>query len=374
MAKKKTIKFNNTTLFILIAIAVILALVVALAFSPVGQGLIDGLKDAGYQNGGNGTLNQVVNLGGNITIGTSTVLENVTCKVHFIDVGQGDAILCQFSDGVDVLIDAGSNSPDLETIRTELISYLFSVGVTDTIEYVIVTHPDTDHYNMLTAVMDSFTIETVYYNDVNKNSTYSKFIDRIAEEVDDANNIGFDADGQTYENVISGVGYSFDIIAPGYDRFQDAEADYDAYESNGMSPFVLLEVAGKKVLFTGDATYETEEWLLTSLGTTAYDVDVLKVGHHGSDSSTTQAFLDKITPEYAVISSDDGTKHGHPTPLIMNRLFDEGIVTYRTNRHGNIVLHVDVDGDFAFGVEKEVPVDNNKNGIDDKMLITQSNG
>ena len=373
MAKKKTIKFNNTTLFILIAIAVILALVVALAFSPVGQGLIDGLKDAGYQNGGNGTLNQVVNLGGNVTIGTSTLLENVTCKVHFIDVGQGDAILCQFSDGVDVLIDAGSSSPDLETIRTELISYLFSVGVTDTIEYVIVTHPDTDHYNMLTAVMDSFTIETVYYNDVNKNSTYSKFIDRIAEEVDDANNIGFDADGQTYENAISGVGYSFDIIAPGYDRFQDAEADYDAYESNGMSPFVLLEVAGKKVLFTGDATYETEEWLLTSIGTTAYDVDVLKVGHHGSDSSTTQAFLDKITPEYAVISSDDGTKHGHPTPLIMNRLFDEGIVTYRTNRHGNIVLHVDVDGDFAFGVEKEVPVDNNKNGID-KMLITQSNG
>ena len=246
MAKKKTIKFNNTTLFILIAIAVILALVVALAFSPVGQGLIDGLKDAGYQNGGNGTLNQVVNLGGNVTIGTSTLLENVTCKVHFIDVGQGDAILCQFSDGVDVLIDAGSSSPDLETIRTELISYLFSVGVTDTIEYVIVTHPDTDHYNMLTAVMYSFTIETVYYNDVNKNSTYSKFIDRIAEEVDDANNIGFDADGQTYENAISGVGYSFDIIAPGYDRFQDAEADYDAYESNGMSPLYFLKLPAKK--------------------------------------------------------------------------------------------------------------------------------
>ena len=371
MAKKINLKFDKTTLFILIAIAVILALLVALAFSPVGQGLIAGLEDTGNQNGENSDLKQVVQLGGSVTIGTNTVLENVTCQIHFIDVGQGDAILCQFSDGTDVLIDAGSTTSGLQEIRTGLINYLFSVGVTDTIEYVIVTHPDTDHYNMLTAVMDTFTVETVYYNNVNKNTTYSTFIDRIAEEVSDANNIGIDADGEIYENAISGVGYSFDIIAPGYDRI---EGENDAYKSNGMSPFVLLEVASTKILFTGDATYETEEWLLSYLGETAYDVDVLKVGHHGSDSSTTQAFLDKITPEYAVISCDDGTKHGHPTPLVMNRLFDEGIVTYRTNRHGNVVLNIDVDGDFAFSVENEVPVDNNKNGIDDKMLITQNNG
>lgn len=374
MAKKKTIKFNNTTLFILIAIAIILGLLVALAFSPVGQGILDGMvaenNNDGTQNNNNSNQNQVVQLGGNVSIGTQTVLENVNCKIHFINVGQGDAILCQFSDGTDVLIDGGSTSSGLAEIRTGFINYLFSVGVVDTIEYMIVTHPDTDHYNMLTAVMDSFVVEKVYYNNTRKNTTYSTFIDRIAEEVSSENNIGFDGDGEVYENVISGVGYSFDIIAPGYERFQDDNEEFDAYESNGMSPMVLLEVSNRKVLFTGDATYETEEWFLSYVGETNYDIDVLKVGHHGSDSSTTAEFLAKINAEYGVISSDDGTKHDHPTPQVMNRLFDEGVVTYRTNRHGNIVLNIDVDGDFAFQVENEVPVDNNKNCIDDKMLIT----
>ena len=378
MAKKKTLKFNNTTLFILIAIAVILGLIVALAFSPVGQGLIDGMlqdnQDNGNQNNGNGDLKQVVQLGGNLSnVNQEVLLENVNCKIHFINVGQGDAILCQFSDGVNVLIDGGSTSSGLAEIRTNFVEYLFSVGVVDTIDYMIITHPDTDHYNMLTAVMDRFEVEKIFYNNTRKNTTYSTFIDRIAEEVSTENNIGFDGDGEVYDNVISGVGYSFDIIAPGYERFQDENEEFDAYESNGMSPFVLLEVSNRKVLFTGDATYETEEWLLEYVAETNYDidVDVLKVGHHGSDSSSTAEFLAKVNAEYGVISSDDGTKHDHPTPQVMNRLFDEGVVTYRTNRHGNIVLNVDVDGDFAFQVDNEVPVDNNKNGINDKMIITQ---
>ena len=378
MAKKKTLKFNNTTLFILIAIAVILGLIVALAFSPVGQGLMDGMlqdnQDNGNQNNGNGDLKQVVQLGGNLSnVNQEVLLENVNCKIHFINVGQGDAILCQFSDGVNVLIDGGSTSSGLAEIRTNFLEYLFSVGVVDTIDYMIITHPDTDHYNMLTAVMDSFEVEKIFYNDTRKNTTYSTFIDRIAEEVSTENNIGFDGDGEVYDNVISGVGYSFDIIAPGYERFQDENEEFDAYESNGMSPFILLELSNRKVLFTGDATYETEEWLLEYVAETNYDidVDVLKVGHHGSDSSSTAEFLAKVNAEYGVISSDDGTKHDHPTPQVMNRLFDEGVVTYRTNRHGNIVLNVDVDGDFAFQVDNEVPVDNNKNGINDKMIITQ---
>ena len=370
MARKLNIKFNKTTLFILIAIAVILALLVALAFSPVGTGLLEGLNgDNGSQTTDNSKLN--IQLGSNVTSSdNTTILETITAKIHFIDVGQGDAILCQFQDGTDVLIDGGSNTSGLDQIRDDFMDYLFSAGITDTIEYMIVTHPDTDHYNMLTMVLDTYDVETIYYNNTAKGTQYTDFINRIGEEVSGNNNVGLDADGEIYEDVIKGTGYSFDIYAPGYDRFQDENADYDAYESNGMSPIVVLEVSGKKVLLTGDATHETEAWFLETLGETALDVDVLKVGHHGSESSTTQTFLDKVSPEFAVISCDDGTKHSHPRPEVMNRLFDDGIVTYRTNRHGDIVLLFDANGNFAFQVEKQVMVENNTKNVNDKMLVT----
>lgn len=373
MARKKTIKFNKTTLFILIAIAVILGLLVALAFSPVGQGILEGMGDSASQNDNYSTQKRVVQLGSTITTPASdVVLENVVCQVHFIDVGQGDAILIQFSDGTDVLIDGGSTSTGLSEIRTEFISYLMGAGIVNSIDYMIITHPDTDHYNMLTAVMDSFEVENVIFNNTPKNETYSTFIDRIGDEVSGEHYIAIDGDGEIYENIISGNGYSFDIMAPGYDRFQDENPEYDGEESNGMSPIILLEVSERKILFTGDATVETEEWFLDYVGTNSYDVDILKVGHHGSNTSSCAEFLDKITAEYAVISSDDGTKHDHPYPQVMNRLFDRGIVTYRTNRHGNIVLNVDQNGAFGFEVENEVPVDNNKNGVNDKMLITEA--
>ena len=372
MAKKKTIKLNNTTLFILIAIAVILALVVALAFSPVGTGLIDSLLE-GSQNGENGSTKRLVQLGSTITDSNqNVVLENVVCQVHFINVLQGDAILVQLNDGTDVLIDGGSTSTGLAEIRTDFVDYLKGANLTGAIDYMIVTHPDTDHYNMLTAVMDEFVVENVIYNNCTKNQTYNEFIARVGEEVNGTHNVKIDADGEIYNDIIVGANYNFDIYAPGYDRFQDENADYDAYESNGMSPIITLEVQGKKMIFTGDATYETEEWFISTIGSTTLDYDILKVGHHGSDSSTTQAFLDKINVEYAIISSDDGTKHGHPTPIVMNRLFDEGIVTYLTHRQGNIVLSVDQNGNFAFEVENEVPVANNKNGINDKMIITEA--
>ncbi len=371
MAKKLTFKFNKTTLFILIAIVVIVGLLVALAYSPVGQGLLEGLNN-GSQNNSTDAPKRIIKLGGNaVDVNANVILENVICQIHFIDVGQGDAILIQLSDGTDVLIDGGSTSSGLEEIRTSFISYLMGAGIVDSIDYMIVTHPDTDHYNMLTAVMDSFVVENVMLNNTRKNQTYSNFIDRVTEEVSGTNFIGLDGDGDVYEDVISGVGYSFDIYAPGYDRFQDENEDYDAYESNGMSPYVLLEVSGRKVLFTGDATYETEEWFIDYLGSSICDVDILKVAHHGSNSSSTTAFLDKISAEYAVISSDDGTKHDHPNPQVMNSLFDKGIVTYRTNRHGDIVLSIDESGDFAFEVENELPVDNNRNNVDDKMIITE---
>ena len=139
-----------------------------------------------------------------------------------------------------------------------------------------------------------------------------------------------------------------------------------------MSPMIVLTVNETTVLLTGDATFETEEWFVDQLGSSTLDIDVLKVGHHGAAGSTGEAFLNAINAEYAIISSDEGGAYAHPRPELMTRLFNAGVVTYRTSRHGDIVLNIDQTGAFAFEVENEVMVENNTKHIDDKMLITQA--
>lgn len=370
MARKKT--SGKTIAVIAVAVVLILGLLVALAYSPPGQTLIEkymGKLDEGG-NGNNGGNTQILPvytaIGGDITIGTEVVLDNIVFKAHFIDVGQGDAIVLEFQDGKTVMIDAGSTSTGLADCRTETLAYLGNAGV-DKIEYVIVTHPDTDHYNMLEAVMDAYVVDNVIYNACEKNQTYTKFMERIVEETGNSSML-IDADGEDYS--ITGTGYTVNVYAPGYGTFEDGNGTYDAEESNGMSPMIVVETAGRRLLFTGDGTVETESWFIEKMGGTSYDVDFLKAGHHGSDTSTSQAFLDFVTPEYCVIMCDNGEEYSHPDTEVMNRLFDMGVVTYRTNRHGNIVLNIDEAGDMAFAVEREVPAENNKNGINDLMLVT----
>lgn len=369
MARKKT--SGKTVAVIAVAVVLILGLLVALAYSPPGQTLIERfmgkLDEGGDVNGGdNQILPAYTAIGGDITVGTDVALDNIVFEAHFIDVGQGDAIVLEFQDGKTVMIDAGSTSPGLADCRAETLAYLEHIEV-DKIEYLIVTHPDTDHYNMLEAVMDAYVVDNVIYNACEKNQTYTGFIERIVEETGNASMV-IDADGEDYS--ITGTGYTVNVYAPGYGTFENGDGKYDAEESNGMSPMVVVETAGRRLLFTGDGTVETESWFIEKTGGTSYDVDFLKAGHHGSDTSTSQAFLDFVTPEYCVIMCDNGEEYSHPDTEVMNRLFDMGVVTYRTNRHGNIVLNIDEDGDMAFAVEREVPAENNKNGINDLMLVT----
>ncbi len=377
MARKKKISFNKTTLFCLIAIVLILGLLVALAFSPVGQGLIDGLESNGTQNStdGNQNTNNIISLGNKVTAQNGDVLlQEIDAKIHFINVGQGDAILVQFNDGVEVLIDAGSGSsryPSSE-IKTNFLSYLNSVGIDGTLDYVIATHPDSDHVNMLSEVLEIYTVDNIMYNDMDKGTlVYNDFKADAILEVQAENLYKLDEDGEIYKDFITGVGYSFDIYAPGYSTFQDENPEFDAEESNSMSPIIVLTIHETVILLSGDATFETEEWFLNSLGTETLDVDVLKVGHHGSAGSTGESFLATINAEFAIISSDEGAAYAHPRPELMTRLFNAGVVTYRTSRHGNIIMNIDVNGDFGFSVDNEVLTENNTKGINDLMIVTK---
>lgn len=287
--------------------------------------------------------------------------ENLAFEAHFIDVGQGDAILLRFSDGTDIMIDAGSATTGITEIRASVLDYLNNLGL-DSIDCMIITHPDTDHYNIAEAVMDQYEVERVIFNNVAKNQTYSGFIARADDEIEDNNYLdGIDADGEDY--IINGNGFSINVYAPGYDTLGNANSEYDADESNGMSPITIVSCAGRNLVLTGDAIVETEEWFMSKIGGTKYDCDFLKLGHHGSVTSSSEEFLDYVDCEYAIILVDDGTKHGHPDEEVMDRLNDRSIPTYTTNTHGNIVLRVDIEGNFAFYVEKDSVALNNKDNV-----------
>lgn len=297
----------------------------------------------------------------------STLSENIAFEAHFIDVAQGDAILIRFADGFDIMIDAGSATTGLSEIRAGVISYLASIQL-DSIDCMVITHPDTDHYNIAEAVMDQYEVKRVILNNFPKNQTYTDFITRADEEI--TNNEffdGIDADGQDY--VITGSGYTVSVYAPGYDTLGNADSTYDASESNGMSPIVVVECGGRKLVLTGDAVVETEEWFIAKMGGTTYDCDFLKLGHHGSITSSSEAFIDYVDCEFGVVMVDDGTKHGHPDEEVMVRFNDRSIPTYTTNAHGNIILKVDTESNFAFFVEKDSPVLNNKDGLATHMEV-----
>lgn len=363
-AKKSAAKSStkHSIGIIIIAVALIAAIVVlGIVYKSDIVALLN--KNENTPGGQQTVTNKTSVLGGSTAVNLPVEIDEIKMEVHFIDVGQGDAIVVRFSDGKDIIVDAGSgasrNAPT--AIKTQFLEYLESINI-DKFDYMFATHHHSDHMNLLDDVLDAYSVTNIYYNGYEEKPETQYFADFEAKvAAENAEVVSFDADGDTY--VIQGEGYTFTVYAPGYGAFPE--------DTNYMSPFILVECAGKRVLLTGDSEEETETWFYQKLGSETPDIDVLKVGHHGSAKGTSTAFLDKVKPEFAVISVGEKNSYNHPTPATMNDLFNYGIVTYRTNRHGNIIMYVDADGDFAFGVDNEVPVENNKNLINDRMIITK---
>ena len=144
-------------------------------------------------------------------------------------------------------------------------------------------------------------------------------------------------------------GYKLTVYSSGNDGFKGART-----KENSMSIMCLLEYGGRKVLFTGDAEVETEKWFIQKTGNDPnFDIDVLKVAHHGSSSSSCEEFLDYIHAEYGVISSGKDNAYGHPTKVVTDRLNARNMTTYNTQDCGTIDLYVDAEGDFCFVTAKQ---------------------
>ena len=238
-------------------------------------------------------------------------------EVHFIDVGQGDCTLI-ISDGHSLLIDAGDNSKG-----TAIQSYLTKQGI-EKLDYVIGTHPDEDHIGGLDVILYKFDCETVIMPDYAKGT---RSYDDVIQIVKNKNyKITYPVVGETY---ILGSA-TFTIIAPNSNYGNNA---------NDYSVGMMLQHGNNKFVFTGDAEEVSEADILKN----GIDIsaNVFKVSHHGSKTSSTQAFLNAIDPEYAVISCGEGNGYGHPHAQTLNTLRAMDVQVFRTDEQGSIIADSD---------------------------------
>lgn len=239
-------------------------------------------------------------------------------QVHYIDVGQGDATLI-ISDEQAILIDAGDNSKG-----TAIQSYLKKQGIGKDVnlKYVIGTHADADHVGGLDVVITKFDCEQILLPNTDKDTkTYQDVLNAV------------DYKGYKIHSPTAGESFglnknvSFTIVAP--------NAIHD--EENDKSIGLVLQHGQNRFLFMGDAEEESE---ITTLNV-GWDVsaDVYKVSHHGSRSSTSDAFLQKVNPSYAVISCGENNDYGHPHAETLNTLRSNNIEVFRTDEQGSIICY-----------------------------------
>ncbi len=236
--------------------------------------------------------------------------------VHFIDVGQGDATLIMTPEGKAMLIDTGEASA-----KDDLIAYIQSTGVS-TIEYLVLTHPHSDHIGGATAILNAFTVNHVMMSDA-ETDTFT-FL-RLLEAIDSKN---IDVILPKAEDTYPLGGANITCLGP-----------LQTYSSlNEMSLVLRLDYGKTAFLFTGDAEKRAEEDMLQRYSLSEFRADVLKIGHHGSSSSTSESFLAAVAPSYGIILCGDQNDYGHPHKETLHTLENANVTLLRTDRDGTIVL------------------------------------
>lgn len=237
-------------------------------------------------------------------------------QVHFIDVGQGDSTLITCG-GHAMLIDAGDDSKG-----TTIQNYLQKQKI-EKLDYLVLTHPDSDHIGGAPVIITKFSIDKVFVSNYEKdNRTYQKLIQAL-----DDKNLGFSTPKPGTQYTLGTATITF--LAPN-----------DEYDNpNDASVALLIKNGNNTFLFTGDAGEDAENDILEN-GLTV-SADVYKVGHHGSKYSTSADFFEAVDPSYAVISCAEGNSYGHPHAETLNTLRINGVKVYRTDEEGTIIATSD---------------------------------
>ncbi|EKU41795.1 Beta-lactamase-like protein [Lysinibacillus fusiformis ZB2] len=237
-------------------------------------------------------------------------------QVHFIDVGQGDSILIESPSGKTMLIDGG-----VKGAGQQIVSYLKELGI-NKLDIVVATHPDADHIGGLIPVLDTMPIEQFYDSGkVHTSQTFEEMLTRIDEK-----NIPYHV-----PKIGDDIEFDKDV------NVKVLNANDQATDNNDASIVLKMTYGNVSFLLTGDAGVALEKEMLQ------YDVKatVLKAGHHGSNTSSSEEFIQAVKPEVTILSYGEDNKYGHPHAEIVDRLQAIGSKIYATADLGTITVSTD---------------------------------
>jgi competence protein ComEC len=235
-------------------------------------------------------------------------------EISFLDVGQGDGIVCKLPNGKVIAIDGGSSSNS--QLGEYVLEPFFKASGVEKVDAWFISHPDNDHYSGFMQVLKSgYSIGKVYVSE-------SVRQDELVEEMEAYHKVDFVEKGEKFtvgEVVI-------EVLHP--------NKNYQTEDSNNTSIVLQMDYHGFRALFMGDLGSEAEGEVETK------DVDVLKVAHHGSKYSTSTEWLEKVNPKMAIISAGKNNRYGHPHEELLERLEEVGSVIRRTDEEGEVVVKV----------------------------------
>lgn len=248
-------------------------------------------------------------------------LENKNKDLTFamLDIGQGDALFIKSSTGVEILIDSGRDKSVLNALREVMPFWDRSIDI------VIMTNPDLDHIGGFEYIFDLYKVDKVFEPGTYNDSEIYKLLEKKMKD-------------KNIPRYLARNGLRIDIGEGAYIDFLFPDRDVATWDNNDGSIVARLIYGNNSFMLTGDASIKTEQILLSKYNDKVFESNILKVGHHGSRTSTSLEFLEKVKPKYALISLGEDNKYGHPHKEVIDRLGSLNIEILRTDLLGTIIL------------------------------------